>query len=516
MRPVVLAVLDGFGLGRGDDADATALAETPFFDRIERLYPRAALATSGASVGLPEGQMGNSEVGHMTLGAGRVIEQDIVRIQKGIERGELGRNRSFQDLLQHAELGGGRLHLFALVSDGGVHSSLAHLDGILDALEARGIKPVLHAFTDGRDTPPRSAVRWIAPLEERLRSVGGAIASVCGRYWAMDRDARWDRIDRAYRAIVCHEGLEVSTAVEAVEKAYARDEGDEFIQPSVVAGSRPPADGEAALFANFRADRARQLTNAITRVKPNAVGRELDERPRLILSRFATLTEYDSDFGLPVVFQPVRVEASFGELLADAGLRQLRIAETEKYAHVTYFFNGGREAPFAGEERILVPSPTDVPTYDRKPEMSAVPVTDELVDALERSAYDFALVNYANPDMVGHTGVIPACARAVEVVDACLDRVAAAVLAAGGALLVTSDHGNVEQLVDPETGVPHTAHTTNPVPIWWVGPEAHACELRDGTLADVAPSLCELLGLAPPGAMTGRSLLSWPGPSSSS
>jgi 2,3-bisphosphoglycerate-independent phosphoglycerate mutase len=508
-------VLDGFGVGPGGDADATALADTPFLDRIERLYPRASLATSGPAVGLPEGQMGNSEVGHMTLGAGRVIEQDIGRIQNAIDRGELEQNPVFQDLLAEAARSGGRLHLFALVSDGGVHSSPGHLDGVLRALEARGIAPVLHAFTDGRDTPPRSAAGWIGPLEERLRRAGGGIASVCGRYWAMDRDTRWERIARAYRAIVCRSGIEVSTAIEAVEKAYGRDEGDEFIQPSVVAGARPLADHEAVLFVNFRADRARQLTNAITRVKPDAVGRELDELPRVIPSRFVTLTCYDDEFGLPMLFPPIRVERSLGELLALAGLAQLRIAETEKYAHVTYFFNGGRETPFQGEDRILVPSPTDVDTYDLKPEMSAVRVTDELISALERTAYDFVLVNYANTDMVGHTGVIPACVSAVEVVDACLDRVASAVLAAGGGLLVTSDHGNVESLVDLETGVPHTAHTTNPVPIWWVGPEDDGGSLRDGSLADVAPSVCELLGLDPAGAMTGRSLLSWPRASSS-
>ncbi len=516
MRPLVLVVLDGFGLGRGGEADATTLADTPCFDRIERLYPRASLATSGPAVGLPEGQMGNSEVGHMTLGAGRVIEQDIVRIQNAIDRGELEHNSVFQDLLAQAARSGGRLHLLTLVSDGGVHSSPGHLEGVLRALEARGIAPVLHAFTDGRDTPPRSAAGWIGPLEERLRRAGGAIASVCGRYWAMDRDARWNRIARAYRAIVCQSGIEVSTAVEAVEKAYGRDEGDEFIQPSVVAGARPLAEDEVALFVNFRADRARQLTNAITRVKPEALGRELDELPVVIPSRLVTLTCYDDEFGLPIVFPPIRVEQSLGELLEAAGLAQLRIAETEKYAHVTYFFNGGREAPFQAEDRILVPSPTDVDTYDCRPEMSAVRVTDELISALERTAYDFVLVNYANPDMVGLTGVIPACVSAVEVVDACLDRVTSAVLAAGGGLLVTSDHGNVELLVDPETGVPHTAHTTNPVPIWWIGPDADACSLRDGSLADVAPSLCELLGLAPAVAMTGRSLLSWPRASSSS
>ncbi len=507
MKPVCLVVLDGFGIGEGGPGDCTALAHTPFFARARRLYPSARLATSGASVGLPEGQMGNSEVGHMTLGAGRVVYQDSVRIQKAIEAGELEAIPAFQDLLAAAAKAGGQLHLLGLVSDGGVHSSLGHLDGILRVLRARGIAPILHAFSDGRDTPPRSALSWIAPLEARARAQGGCIASVSGRYWAMDRDRRWERVARAYRALVLRDGVAAPSAVAAVEQAYARDEGDEFVAPSVIAGGPALASGAAALFWNFRADRAREITNALTRVRPEKLEREIVELPPANLGAYACLTAYDAGFRLPVLFPPADASAGFGDLVSRHGLRQLRIAETEKYAHVTYFFNGGIETPYPAEDRTLVPSPRDVPTYDRKPEMSAIELTDRLVLALEPGAYDFVLVNYANPDMVGHTGVIDAGVRAVEVVDACLDRVSALVLARGGTLLVTADHGNIEQLIDPETGGPHTAHTTNEVPLFWVVGDARGRRLRDGTLADIAPTLCELLELPTPPQMTGRSLL---------
>ncbi len=515
MRPVCLVVLDGYGLGSGDRGDCTALADTPLFDRLDRHYPRARLLTSGAAVGLPEGQMGNSEVGHMTLGAGRVIDHDLVRIQKAIDAGELATRPAFAALLdtaaaQAARRGrsqAGALHLLGLVSSGGVHSSLPHLDGILDVLAQRGLRPWLHAFTDGRDTPPESALEWIEPLERLLERRGGGIATVCGRYYAMDRDRRWDRIARAYDAIVARRGERAASAVEAVKHAYARGETDEFIAPTVVGGAPALADGEVGLFFNFRADRARELTNALTRALPAELGAELLSRPAAALGGFATWTVYDEEFTLPAVFGGVELNDGLGDLLASRGLRQLRIAETEKYAHVTYFFSGGVEAPLPGEDRILVDSPRDVPTYDRKPEMSAVQVTDRLLEALERLDYDFVLVNYANPDMVGHTGVIAAGVRAVEVVDACLDRVTQAVLARGGTLLITADHGNIEQLIDPRSGGPHTAHTTNPVPCWWVVRDPAGRRLRDGTLADVAPTLCELLEIPVPAAMQGKSLL---------
>jgi 2,3-bisphosphoglycerate-independent phosphoglycerate mutase len=505
--PVVLVVLDGFGVGQGGPGDATALARAPFFAKLRASCPSAEIETSGAAVGLPDGQMGNSEVGHTTLGAGRIIDMDMVRIAKAIDAGELASLPAIQQVLGAAERAGGALHLMGLVSDGGVHSSLDHVYGILRLLAERGIRPILHAFTDGRDTAPRCALDFVAPLEKRCRELGGCIATLSGRYYAMDRDQRWDRVARAYQAIVSREGRACSTAVEAVERGWAANEGDEFIAPSVIAGGPRLGDGDAVLFFNFRADRARELANALTRVRPEKLGEEVATLPRVRPAVFATLTEYDETFGLPAVFGPVDVRASFGELVAASGARQLRIAETEKYAHVTYFFNGGREEPFPNEDRILIPSPRDVPTYDLKPEMSAVAVTDALLEALAKHDYAFVLVNYANPDMVGHTGVIPAGVRAVETVDACLARLSEAVLARGGALLITADHGNIEQLIDPATGGPHTAHTTNPVPIWWVTREPGALGLRSGGLADLAPSLCELVGLPLPREMTGKSLL---------
>jgi 2,3-bisphosphoglycerate-independent phosphoglycerate mutase len=503
--PVVLVVLDGFGLGHGGPGDATALAAAPFFAKLRSGHPSSAIETSGAAVGLPDGQMGNSEVGHTTLGAGRIIDMDMVRIAKAIDAGELAALPAIQSVLEAAERAGGRLHLMGLVSDGGVHSSLDHVYGLLRLLAERRIRPILHAFTDGRDTAPRAALDFVGPLEARCRELGGVIATLSGRYFAMDRDQRWDRVARAYRAIVMREGRACASAVEAVERGWAANEGDEFIAPSVIDGAPALRDGDAVLFFNFRADRARELTNALTRVQPDKLGGEIAALPRVRPGLFATLTEYDETFGLPVVFGPVDVRASFGELVAARGARQLRIAETEKYAHVTYFFNGGREEPFANEDRILIPSPRDVPTYDLKPEMSAVAVTDALLDALAKHDYRFVLVNYANPDMVGHTGVIPAGIRAVETVDACLARLCEAVLARDGALLITADHGNIEQLIDPETGGPHTAHTTNPVPLVALG--TGITTLRaGGALCDVAPTILELLGLEQPSAMTGRTL----------
>ncbi len=504
--PVCLVVLDGFGIGDGGRGDATALADAPFLQRARQLYPYAELDTSGPAVGLPPGQMGNSEVGHMTLGAGRVIEQDVARIQKAIAAGGLVTNAPLQDLLARVEQSGGALHLMALISDGCVHSSLDHLYRILDLLGSRGVRPVLHAFTDGRDTPPRSARRFVEPLEARLRELGGCIATVSGRYFAMDRDQRWDRIARAYRAIVSREGHSTPSGVDAIESAYARGESDEFVEPSVVEGGPPLRDGDALLFTNFRADRGRELTNALTRTAPEQLGREITELPPLDLAAAATLTIYHDTWPLPALFPSTVVPHSLGELIAAAGKRQLRIAETEKYAHVTYFFSGGREEPFPGEDRILIPSPRDVPTYDKKPEMNALLVTDALLEALEKTAYDFVLVNYANPDMVGHTGVIDASVKAIEVVDACLDRLTSALLARGGALLITADHGNVEQLLDPETGSVHTAHTTNPVPLYWVSDRIEQCRLENGGLSDVAISLCRLLGLERAPEMTGKNL----------
>lgn len=506
-RPVMLVVLDGFGLGDGSAGDATARAHAPFFARARREYPMARLETSGEAVGLPPGQMGNSEVGHMTMGAGRVIDQDITRISKALASGALDHNPAVGELFDALARTGGRLHLMGLVSDGGVHSHLDHLLAIVDHCRKRGVTPVLHAFMDGRDTAPRVGDGYFAVLLPRLEAAGGHVATVIGRYYAMDRDDRWERIARAYHAIVCREGLAAPDAVTAVRAAYARDEGDEFVQPTVIDGGAALSDGDGVLHFNFRADRARELTNAITGVRPERFAGRLERKRVPALAGFVCLTEYDAEFGLPVAFPSETPRRILGELVAEAGLSQLRIAETEKYAHVTFFFNGGNEVPFPGEDRALIPSPRDVATYDHKPEMSAEAVTRELLHRLAEGDYGFVLVNFANPDMVGHTGVLPAAVKAVETVDACLDRIAEAVLARGGTALVTADHGNCECMIDPDTGGPHTAHTTNPVPVWWVTRDPKGRRLRDGTLADLAPTILELLGLPVPAEMTGRSLL---------
>jgi len=506
-RPVVLVVLDGYGLGTGGDDDATAVAHAPFFARLRAEYPHAAIETSGEAVGLPPGQMGNSEVGHMTLGAGRIIEQDITRIDHAIERGELARNPAIAAAVEAAKAGRGTLHLMGLLSDGGVHSHLRDLEALLDHCAAAGAPVALHAFLDGRDTPPRSGLAFVRGIVPRVEVGGGHVATVTGRYFAMDRDRRWDRVERAYRAMVLREGEPAPDAVAAVQAAYDRGEGDEFVAPTVVDGGAPIRDGDAVICFNFRADRAREITNRLTRQKPDLYAEVAGRSPDVDLATYVCFTEYDKSFDLPVAFPSVPAREILAERIAAAGLSQFRIAETEKYAHVTFFFNSGREEPFANEERLLIPSPRDVPTYDHKPEMSAHQVTDALIDRLRRADDAFVLVNFANPDMVGHTGVLAAAVKAVETIDGCLQRIADAVLEAGGTLLVTADHGNCEQMYDPKTDGPHTAHTTNPVPLYWVSAKAKGRHLRDGGLADLAPTVLELLGLPRPDAMTGRSLI---------
>jgi len=503
----MLVVLDGFGLGDGGPADATALAHAPFFARARRELAMAKIETSGEAVGLPPGQMGNSEVGHMTLGAGRIIDMDMTRISKLLAGGGAARNAVIQAAFATLAQSGGRLHLLGLVSDGGVHSHVTHLEALLAHCRERGVRPVVHAFLDGRDTPPRSGLGFLRELLPHVEAAGGRIATVIGRYWAMDRDRRWERIQRAYDAIVLAEGIPAPNALAAVEDAHARGQGDEFVEPRVVAGGAPLADGDVAIFFNFRADRARQLTAALASVCEARFAGELVRRRTPRLAAFVCFSEYDAEFGLPVAFPSERPTRILAEILAERGLAQLRVAETEKYAHVTFFFNCGIEEPFPGEERVLVPSPRDVPTYDHKPEMSAYTVTEKLLQLVAREDWAFILVNYANPDMVGHTGVLPAAVKAVETIDACLARAVDAVLAKDGDVLITADHGNCELMVDPETGEPHTAHTTNPVPIWWATRHAAGRRLRDGGLADVAPTLLDLLGLPAPREMTGRSLI---------
>ena len=505
--PVMLVVLDGFGLGDGGPSDATAEAHAPFLARLRETCPNAQIETSGEAVGLPTGQMGNSEVGHMTMGAGRVTLQDLTAISNAFARGEIDTNPTLQTLFAQLLHNGATLHLMGLLSDGGVHSHQDHLYALLEASAQRGIPTVVHVFLDGRDCPPSSGLGFVRDLLPHVERTGARLATVSGRYYAMDRDQRWDRVSKAYAAIVCAQGAGAENPIAAVEASYAKQQTDEFMLPTVIAGGAPIEDGDAVFFFNFRSDRARELTSAISSRQPERFEGELVRDRVARLSSFVCMTEYDAEFGLPVVF-PARVPRHvLGEIVASEGLSQLRMAETEKYAHVTFFFNSGREEPFAGETRVLVPSPRDVPTYDHKPEMSARAVTEKLVEQIESGDYSFILVNYANPDMVGHTGILSAAVKAVETVDGCLARAAKALLAAGGQALITADHGNCELMRDPETGEPHTAHTTNPVPIYWLTEDSGGRRLRDGGLADLAPTVLELMELPVPDEMSGRSLI---------
>jgi 2,3-bisphosphoglycerate-independent phosphoglycerate mutase len=520
--PLLLVVIDGFGLAPPGDGNAITRARTPNWDRLRSLWPSTALSASGLDVGLPAGVMGNSEVGHLNVGAGRVIPQDIVRIDEAVSGGALFDNTALLAAVRSVAgapaAGGGaqgspRLHLMGLHSDGRVHSSDVHVRALVD-LAARHLPPervCVHPFTDGRDTPPRSADRYVAELAAHCRGKA-TIATVCGRYFAMDRDKRWDRTERAYRAIVGGVSpVGAADAPAAVAAAYARGESDEFIQPTVldaVRGRGPLVrKGDAVVFWNFRADRARQMCAALNDAAFAGFARD---GHALISSsapgvHLVSLTEYDEKQTWPSAFPPVAYTDLLADVWSRAGLRQLRIAETEKYAHVTYFFNGRREAVLPGEERILVPSPK-VATYDLAPEMSAPEVTDRLAAELAADRFDAVVLNFANPDMVGHSGVIPATIRAVEVVDACLGRLAETVLGKGGLVAVTADHGNAEQMLDPATGQPHTAHTTNPVPFLVAGAARGLSLAPGGRLADVAPTLLSVTGISKPAAMTGRSL----------
>jgi 2,3-bisphosphoglycerate-independent phosphoglycerate mutase len=511
VKPVLLVILDGWGLRAEREANAIALAGTPQMDALTRDYPSTALKTSGLSVGLPEGQMGNSEVGHTNLGAGRIVYQDFVRINRAVEDGSFFQNPVLLEAMRRARAGSGTLHFIGLLSDGGVHSHVDHLHALLEMARREGVpRAFVHALLDGRDTPPRSGLGYVQAFEKRIGETGyGKIATVMGRYWGMDRDKRWDRVAQAYAAMVRGEGHRSATPALAVEEAYGRGENDEFVKPTVVmnGGGEPRArirDGDAIVFFNFRADRARELTRAFTQEG----FKEFDVAPRPRLSYYACMTEYDKTFNLPVAYTPDQPTEIFPEIVARAGIKQLRCAETEKYAHVTFFFNGGQEVQFPGEDRILVPSPRDVKTYDEKPEMSAREVTDKLVAAIESRQYGFILVNFANPDMVGHTGILPAAIKAVKVVDECVGRLWRAARASHMAMLVTADHGNCEMMVDPVTGQPHTAHTLGPVPFILADPDLKGAKLRgEGVLADVAPTALQIMGLPQPKEMKGLGLL---------
>ena len=504
MTPTLLLILDGWGLAPAGPGNAVALARTPNLDKLLAAYPGTTLACSGRSVGLPDGFMGNSEVGHMNIGAGRVVYQDMTRIDIAVEEGKLAANPVLADLAAASLRAGGRVHLMGLGSDGGVHSHLNHLKALIAAFAALGQKDVcIHAFLDGRDTPPQSGVGYVGALESFLRELGaGRIVSLTGRFYAMDRDKRFERVAEAYAGLTEGTGEPFTDPVAAVEAAYAAGQTDEFVKPRVLAGGEGVLrDGDAVFFFNFRADRARELTAALTRDDFDGFARNV--RPKL--SGFATMTEYDGSFGLPVAFAPESVADVLGEVYSAAGLTQLRLAETEKYAHVTYFMNCGREEPFPGEERILIPSPRDVPTYDLKPEMSARAVTDAFLGALPKG-HALAVVNLANCDMVGHTGVLPAAITAVETVDACVGRIAAAALAAGWRMCVTADHGNAEEMIAPDGG-PMTAHTLNPVRFVLVDDARKNAKLVPGKLGDIAPTILRLAGLPVPAAMTGANLV---------
>jgi 2,3-bisphosphoglycerate-independent phosphoglycerate mutase len=506
---VLLVVLDGWGLRKEREANAILLAGTPQMDALSTEFPSTELQTAGLAVGLPDGQMGNSEVGHTNMGAGRIVYQDLVRINRAAEEGGLVQIPAIRAALEQARRDGSAFHLLGLVSPGGVHSSMEHLYSLLLAAKKVGLSRVyVHAFLDGRDTPPQSAVGHLEELEGFMKREGvGRIATVSGRYYAMDRDQRWDRVHQAYDAMVRSVGPKAPGAISAVKASYQAKVTDEFVLPTVMtSGNGEPIgqirDGDVVMFFNFRADRAREMTRALA--LPDF--KEFDRGP-LKLGAYLCMTQYDEKFTLPVAFPPEQPSHIFPQLISEAGWRQLRTAETEKYAHVTFFFNGGRELVFPGEDRHLVPSPRDVKTYDLKPEMSAKEVVDELCRRLASNAYDFALVNIANPDMVGHTGVMPAALKAVRIVDDCVGQLWRACQQNGWAMAVTADHGNIELMVDPVTGEPHTAHTLNPVPFVLCHSDLKGLKLKPGVLADIAPTLCKVMGLAKPAEMNRLGLL---------
>ena len=503
-RPVVLCVLDGWGHRDDPHDNAIAAARTPNYTRLMQTCPVGFLDTSAESVGLPHGQMGNSEVGHMNLGAGRVVEQLLPRIDTASGAG-FTENAGLQKFIAALKESRGTAHVMGLLSTGGVHSHLDHFAPLVQAVARAGIPVRMHAFTDGRDTPPKSALDQFAEFEARVANLGNfKFATVIGRYFAMDRDRRWDRTERAFHAIAQAEGQAAITPRAAIEAAYARGETDEFIQPTVIGHYRGINEGDGILVVNFRSDRVRQTLSAL--VEPEFEGFARAMRPKLAVA--AGMTDYSEALSarLITLFPQQPLHGTLGEIVSRAGKKQLRIAETEKYAHVTFFFNGGEETQFAGEDRILVPSPK-VATYDLKPEMSAVELTDRLVAAVVTGTYDFILVNYANADMVGHSGILEAATKAIETVDACLGRLETAVVKTGGVLFITADHGNAEMMRDNSTGQPHTAHTTNPVPAILVNAPAEITGLAHGRLADVAPTLLPFLGLEQPAAMTGKNLL---------
>ena len=503
----MIIIMDGFGISSKEEYNAVARAKKPNLERFWKNYPTTTLAASGLAVGLPRGQMGNSEVGHLNIGGGRIVYQDYTRISLAVENGSLAETPVLLEAMQKAKEA--KLHLIGLLSDGGVHSHISHLYALLGMAAKTGLEQVyVHAILDGRDVPPRSALTYIQKLEEKISRIGtGRVATVSGRYYTMDRDRRWERVEKAYRCMTDGAGHTAGSAIEAVEKGYSRGENDEFLLPTLVDGRGLVQDSDSIIFFNFRPDRAREITRAF-------VDRDFKEfaiRPMRV--HYTCMTQYDATLNVPVAFPAQNLEDTLGQVISRAGLKQLRIAETEKYAHVTYFFNGGRETPNPGEDRCLIPSPK-VATYDLQPEMSAFLVRDEVISRLEWETYDLIVLNFANPDMVGHTGIFDAAVAAVEVVDACVGAVVDKILEKGGAALLTADHGNAEKMRDEKSGQPHTAHTTSPVPFSLImkagagGDGGKRIELReDGILADIAPTALKLLYIDQPPAMTGKSLI---------
>jgi len=503
-KPFVLMILDGWGLASKSDSNAVSLAKTPNLDRLMAEYPTTQLACSGEDVGLPAGVMGNSEVGHLNMGAGRIVYQDLLKIDISIRNKTFFDNPAFVSGMDNVRKNGGSLHLMGLVSDGGVHSVMRHLYALIEMSVMKNVgRTYIHAITDGRDTPPDSGAGYISELARFISDKPGVeIGTVCGRFYAMDRDTRWDRTEVAYKLYTQAGGRRSGDAISAVKEAYEAGETDEFIKPVCINPDSVIKDGDTVIFFNFRADRARQMTRAMNVLDFDGFEREV--RPNSI---FVCMTRYDEKFSLPVAFAPESMSGLLGDVISSNGLTQLRIAETEKYAHVTYFFNGGEERPFPAEDRIMIPSPRDVKTYDLKPGMSARIVAEELIKNLNKGIYDFCAVNFANMDMVGHTGIIDAAVQAAEVVDSCVGEIADCVKALGGTIIITADHGNAEKMSD-ESGSPHTAHTLNPVPFVLVDGKRTKLHLNQGRLSDIAPTVLHLMGLERSAEMTGISLVS--------
>ena len=501
----MLMILDGFGINEKEEGNAVKLSNMPNYDKLIKQNPNTIIHTSGLSVGLPEGQMGNSEVGHTNIGAGRIVYQELTRITKDIEEGEFFSNDVLVNAIENCKKNNSKLHIMGLLSDGGVHSHNRHLYALLELAKRKDFEDVyVHCFLDGRDTPPASAETYITDLQNKMQEKGiGKVASIAGRFYAMDRDKRWERIKKAYDALVYGIGEKAGSAITAIESSYQKEIFDEFVEPTLICNNDEPiatiSNNDSVIFFNFRPDRAREITRAL-------VDKEFKEfKTENLNLYYVCFTEYDKTIeNVEIAFKPTKLVNTFGEYISKLGLTQLRIAETEKYAHVTFFFNGGEEKQYPGEDRILVPSPK-VETYDMKPEMSAIEVTDKVIEAIKSGKYDSIILNYANPDMVGHTGSLEATIKALETIDECIGRVVEAIEEKNAVLLITADHGNAEQMIDYVTGEPHTAHTTNPVPLVLIGKEN--VKLKEGKLADLAPTMLDIMGIEKPKEMTGESII---------